>query len=105
MAGPLDGARRFDVAAACGADNARLALYSFWNNDVVSAVGSTMMEDEDGAKTRPVSHVVGEDLSTLSVDELHNRIELLEGEIVRLTRSDRKEKQATRSAADQLFKQ
>ena len=63
-----------------------------------------MMEDEDGAKTRPVGHAVGEDLSTLSVDELHNRIELLEGEIVRLREAIGK-KQATRSAADQLFKQ
>ncbi len=59
--------------------------------------------DEDDAAPRPRGHVVGEDLSTLSVDELTDRIEQLEDEIGRL-RQAIDAKQATRSAADQLFK-
>lgn len=59
--------------------------------------------DDDTPTPKPSSHVVGEDLSALSVDELEERIDVLEGEIVRL-REAMRAKEATRSAADQLFK-
>jgi len=61
------------------------------------------MFEEDGARPRPRAHVVGEDLAALSVDELEARIAVLEGEIARLREAIVK-RQATRSAADQLFK-
>ena len=60
--------------------------------------------DEDGAAPKaPVKHQVGELLDTLSVEELHARIELLREEISRLeTAIDAK--QASRQAADAFFK-
>lgn len=59
--------------------------------------------DEDDKTLKPSGHTVGEDLSALSVDELAGRIEQLEAEITRL-RQAMTAKEATRSAADQLFK-
>jgi uncharacterized small protein (DUF1192 family) len=61
-----------------------------------------MREDEDRTP-KPVSHVVGEDLSRLSVEELGARIALLEGEIRRLEAA-RATKGATRAAAEALFR-
>ncbi|WP_165217850.1 DUF1192 domain-containing protein [Affinirhizobium pseudoryzae] len=58
--------------------------------------------DDDRPK-KPVSHEVGSDLSSLSVEEIDRRIALLEEEIVRL-RTDRAQKQAGRVAADSFFK-
>lgn len=61
------------------------------------------MEDEEQRRKRPVTHDVGMILDTLSVSELEQRIELLEGEILRLkaaidARGD------TRKAAEAAFK-
>ncbi len=58
--------------------------------------------DDDRPK-KPVSHEVGSDLSSLSVEEIDRRITLLEDEIVRL-RTDRAQKHAGRAAADSFFK-
>jgi uncharacterized small protein (DUF1192 family) len=52
---------------------------------------------------RPVVHEVGEDLSTLSLADLDERIELLEREIERLKEAKAK-KEASRAAASAFFK-
>lgn len=60
--------------------------------------------DDDGAPVRPrATHVTGQDLGPLSVDELKLRIEALQAEIVRLE-AEVAAKTAQRSAADQLFR-
>ncbi len=58
-------------------------------------------EDEKPAP-KPV-HQVGQDLSTLSLDELGERIELLREEIRRIERMI-EAKTHTRAAAEQLFR-
>ena len=52
----------------------------------------------------PTVHEVGQSLDALSVDELNERIELLEAEIARLTVA-RAAKEASKAAADAFFKQ
>lgn len=49
------------------------------------------------------SHEIGQNLDTLSVDELAERVELLRAEIERLEKA-RVAKQASRAAADAFFK-
>jgi uncharacterized small protein (DUF1192 family) len=60
------------------------------------------MEDEDRPKPRP-SHVIGENLDMVSLEELHLRVRLLEQEIARLN-AEIKRKNASRRAADSVFK-
>jgi uncharacterized small protein (DUF1192 family) len=60
------------------------------------------MEDDDRPRKK-VSHEIGQDLSLLSVDELRERIALLQEEIARLE-ANMAQKHAKRSAADQFFK-
>ncbi len=56
---------------------------------------------------RPVANarnpVVGQDLATLSIEEIDERIQVLREEITRLEQM-RAEKQASKSAADAVFK-
>lgn len=59
------------------------------------------MDDDD--RKKPVSHEVGMPIDTMSVDELGQRIALLEAEIARL-RQAIEARQKSRSAADSLFK-
>jgi uncharacterized small protein (DUF1192 family) len=62
-----------------------------------------MAEDID-EKPRPVpTHVVGQPLDALSVDELAERIEALRAETLRLEAA-RARKQAANAAADAFFK-
>ena len=61
-----------------------------------------MIEDDDKPKKKVV-HEIGQDLSLLSVAELHERIALMQEEIGRLE-ADIAKKQSTRSAADLFFK-
>ena len=61
------------------------------------------MIDDDNLPRRKIAHEIGQDLSTLSVDELGERIGLLEDEIARLEAAVAK-KQASLSAADLFFK-
>jgi uncharacterized small protein (DUF1192 family) len=49
------------------------------------------------------AHEIGQDISLLSVGDLDERIGILRAEISRLE-SDKASKQATRMAADSLFK-
>ena len=58
--------------------------------------------DDDKPK-RPASHDVGSDLSSLSIEELEQRIALLQDEIARLE-TDKQKKAVDRRAADSLFR-
>jgi uncharacterized small protein (DUF1192 family) len=60
------------------------------------------LEDDDRPKKKPV-HEIGQDLALLSVEELSDRISVLNDEIGRL-RAALEKKRASRSAADQFFK-
>lgn len=51
----------------------------------------------------PTTHEVGQSLDSLSVDELDERIELLQAEIARLSAA-RASKQASKNAADAFFR-
>lgn len=62
-----------------------------------------MIEDEEQRRKRPVTHDVGMILDTLSVSELEQRIELLEGEILRL-KAAIDARGSTRKAAEAAFK-
>lgn len=66
-----------------------------------------MARDEDEVfapkKPAPSQHSLGEPLDALSVDELTERIALLQEEIVRLEAA-RERKSASRAAADAFFK-
>ncbi|MEN5082786.1 DUF1192 domain-containing protein [Bosea sp. TWI1241] len=59
------------------------------------------LEDDRPAPKR--AHEIGQDLSTLAVAELDERIALLRQEIVRLEQA-RAHKAASRSAADAVFR-
>jgi uncharacterized small protein (DUF1192 family) len=58
---------------------------------------------EDDRPKKKLAHELGQDLSLLSVGDLAERIGLLKAEIVRLE-ADMMAKQASKSAADSLFK-
>jgi uncharacterized small protein (DUF1192 family) len=58
--------------------------------------------DEEAIK-KPKAHEVGMPIDTMSVEELADRIALLEGEIARL-RAAIDARGATRKAADSIFK-
>lgn len=60
--------------------------------------------DDDDRPKKKVLHEVGQDLALLSVEEIAERIALLQDEIGRLDEAMRK-KQASRAAADLFFKQ
>jgi uncharacterized small protein (DUF1192 family) len=62
-----------------------------------------MTTDDDRPEPPPPAHVVGQDLSRLSVAELRARVELLHAEIGRIEEALRL-KDNVRSAADSLFK-
>jgi uncharacterized small protein (DUF1192 family) len=58
----------------------------------------------DDEPTKPISaHVVGQDISLISVEELGQRIAMLKAEIERLE-AERTARGATKSAAEALFK-
>lgn len=62
-----------------------------------------MAGEDDDRPRRKVSHEIGQDLSLLSVDELGERIVLLQAEIERLTQAMTK-KRASKDAAASFFK-
>ena len=62
-----------------------------------------MASEDDDKPRKKVSHEIGQDLSLLSVDELGERIALLEAEIERLTQAMTK-KHASKDAANSFFK-
>jgi uncharacterized small protein (DUF1192 family) len=60
------------------------------------------IEDDDRPRKK-VTHEIGQDLSLLSVEELNERIALLNSEIERLQTAATK-KRASKTAADSFFK-
>jgi uncharacterized small protein (DUF1192 family) len=60
------------------------------------------IEDEDRPRKK-ISHEIGQDLSLLSVEELAERIALLQAEIERLEAASAK-KRASKDAANSFFK-
>jgi len=62
-----------------------------------------MASEDDDKPRKKVSHEIGQDLSLLSVDELGERIALLNAEIERLTQAMAK-KRASKDAANSFFK-
>lgn len=59
--------------------------------------------EEEPLRPKKKAHELGEDLTLLSVNELKERIGALQAEIERLEAAIRS-KEATRSAADSIFK-
>ena len=62
-----------------------------------------MKPDDDDRPKKKIAHEIGADLSLVSVEELRERITLLQEEIARLE-ADISRKQASKSAADAVFK-
>jgi uncharacterized small protein (DUF1192 family) len=62
-----------------------------------------MKPDDDDRPKKKIAHEIGADLSLISVEELKERIILLNEEIARLE-ADIGRKQASKSAADAFFK-
>jgi uncharacterized small protein (DUF1192 family) len=60
-------------------------------------------DDEDDRPKKKIAHEIGQELTLLSVAELDQRVQLLKDEIARLE-ADKKNKTASRSAADSFFK-
>ena len=58
---------------------------------------------EEQTRLKPLGHEVGQDLSLLSIDEIDERIGLLEREIARLKEA-RSNKERSRDAASAFFK-
>src|SRR5690606_38771758 len=71
------------------------------NDDAKRRMQMALFDDEPLA--RPKAHVIGQDLSLLSVGDLDERIGLLRAEIERLE-AERKAKGATKTAAEALFR-
>lgn len=63
---------------------------------------SSLFTDDDGPRKTP-RHDIGQDLSLLSVKDIDERIELLQGEIERLEAA-RLHKDASKAAADAFFR-
>jgi uncharacterized small protein (DUF1192 family) len=59
--------------------------------------------EEDDRPKKKLAHEIGQDLALLSVEELRERIALLNDEIARLDAAMAK-KHASRTTADQFFK-
>lgn len=62
-----------------------------------------MAGEDDDRPRKKVSHEIGQDLSLLSVNELGERIALLQAEIERLNQAMAK-KRASKDAANSFFK-
>jgi uncharacterized small protein (DUF1192 family) len=62
-----------------------------------------MVSDDEDRPRKKIAHEIGQELALLSVEELRERIALLQGEIARLE-AVMKSKEATRSVADKFFK-
>lgn len=58
---------------------------------------------EETPRKHASTHEVGQDLATLSIAEIDDRIAVLEGEIERL-REAKTRKESSKSAADMFFK-
>jgi len=59
--------------------------------------------DEEDRPKKKLAHEIGQDLTLLSVEELGERVQLLNDEIARIE-ADMHRKRASRSSAGQFFK-
>lgn len=59
--------------------------------------------DDDAPRKKPSAHEVGMVIDAMSVEELQQRVDLLEGEIVRL-KAAIEVRRKTRSAAESFFR-
>ncbi len=62
-----------------------------------------MSRDDEEEVKRASKHEIGQDLSQLSIDELHKRIDVLKQEIARLE-TEISGKDASKNAAEAFFK-
>ena len=62
-----------------------------------------MASDDDDKPRKKITHEIGQDLSLLSVEELTERIALMNAEIERLQQAAAK-KRASKDAANNFFK-
>lgn len=62
-----------------------------------------MAFEEERPRPMPAAHVIGQDLSALSLDELAERAALLQGEIARIEATIAA-KRASAAAADAIFR-
>ena len=62
-----------------------------------------MASEDDDKPRKKITHEIGQDLSLLSVEELTERIALMNGEIERLQQAAAK-KRASKDAANNFFK-
>jgi uncharacterized small protein (DUF1192 family) len=62
-----------------------------------------MADDDDDKPKRKLTHEIGQELSTLSLDDLAERVELLKAEIRRLE-AEILSKGASKSAAESIFR-
>ncbi len=62
-----------------------------------------MAFEEERPRPKPAAHVIGQDLSTLSLDELAERTVMLREEIARIEAAMAK-KRASAAAADAIFR-
>ena len=79
-------------------------IYQLWTHGArpASRGGHMPIEDEDRPRKK-ISHEIGQDLSLLSVEELTERIALMNSEIERLQQAVTK-KRASKDAANSFFK-
>ena len=62
-----------------------------------------MAFEEERPRPKPAAHVIGQDLSTLSLDELAERTAMLRDEIARIEAAIAR-KRASAAAADAVFR-
>ena len=79
-----------------------MAIASAWRSTENRVMALDPLADEK-PRPKPPAHAIGQDLSTLSVADLDERIALLEREIERL-REMRAQKEASKAAASAFFK-
>jgi uncharacterized small protein (DUF1192 family) len=79
-----------------------MAIASAWCSMESRVMAIDPLADEK-PRPKPPAHAIGQDLSTLSLAELDERIALLEREIDRL-REMRARKEASKAAASAFFK-
>lgn len=109
----LGGKRGLDDGGVCRSHAAAAALCSHtkhrpdkscWRRYICLPTERKMAAvDEDDRPKKKLVHEIGQDLALLSVEEINDRILLLNDEVARLQDALAK-KRASRSAADQFFK-
>ena len=74
-----------------------------WAAGLLQGRSSVMKDDDENLPKKKIVHEIGQELATLSVKELDERIALLKEEIARLKAAIAR-KQSSRNVADAFFK-